>query len=733
MRRAVCHLAFVLLLAATAVAADPAQCWTARKLGKTAEADACFATLAASSNAYERAEGLWGQGSFDAANVSFREALLREPASTQVRVRWGRLFLERFNKEEAQQLFKEVLKVEEKHAGALLGMAILTAEGFSSKAEEFAKKAADADPRMLEAQELLARLALERNRLDEARTMGRKAVSMKPGEALDAMAVLAAADWLEDKPASEWEAKALAINPRYSEFYGIAARIFILHRRYRESIALYEKALKLDARNWRSRSEMGVNLMRLGRDQEAKQNLEACYEAGYRDAATVNTLRLLDSYSRFDLIKKGNTILRLNKKESEALRIYVQAELDRAITTYDRKYKTKLTEPFQLELYPDHEDFAVRTMGLPGLGALGVAFGDTVAMDSPSARPPGEFHWASTLWHELSHVYVLKLTEHKVPRWFTEGISVHEETQVSKEWGDRLDPPILKAVREKTLLPVAELDQGFQQPDTPTQVIVSYFQAGRIVDYIVETWGWEKILAMIADFKQMKPTADVVQAQLGLPAAEFDRKFLAWLDAQVGKMANDFSEWEKQMPAVVKAAQTQDWDTVLAKGPAVRDLYPEYVGKKSAYELLADAWMFKKEPAKAIDELWRYTRKGGRDPGILKRLASLLTAQKRDKEAADVLARINHIYPLDPKLHDNLGGLYAKLGNKKGAITEFNALVAMKPVDLAGAHLKLAKAYRANNQTEEATNQVFLALEVAPGYKEAQKVLLELTGGNPNE
>jgi tetratricopeptide (TPR) repeat protein len=733
MRRAVCHLAFVLLLAATAVAADPAQCWTARKLGKTAEADACFANLAASANAYERAEGLWGQGAFDAANVSFREALLREPASTQVRVRWGRLFLDRFNKEEAQQLFKEVLKVDEKHAGALLGMAILTAEGFSSKAEEFAKKAAEADPKMLEAQELLARLALERNRLDEARTMGRTAVSMKPGEALDAMAVLAAADWLEDKPASEWETKALAINPRYSEFYGIAARIFILHRRYRESIALYEKALKLDARNWRSRSEMGVNLMRLGRDQEAKQNLEACYEAGYRDAATVNTLRLLDSYSRFDLIKKGNTILRLNKKESDALRIYVQAELDRAISTFDRKYKTKLTEPFQLELYPDHEDFAVRTMGLPGLGALGVAFGDTVAMDSPSARPPGEFHWASTLWHELSHVYVLKLTEHKVPRWFTEGISVHEETQVSKEWGDRLDPPILKAVREKTLLPVAELDQGFQQPDTPTQVIVSYFQAGRIVDYIVETWGWEKILAMITDFKQMKPTAEVVQAQLSLPAAEFDKKFLAWLDAQVGKMANDFSEWEKQMPAVVKAAQAQDWDTVLAKGPAVRDLYPEYVGKKSAYELLADAWMFKKEPAKAIDELWRYARKGGRDPGILKRLASLLTAEKRDKEAADVLARINHIYPLDPELHDNLGGLYAKLGNKKGAITEFNALVAMKPVDLAGAHLKLAKAYRANNQTEEATNQVFLALEVAPGYKEAQKVLLELTGGNPNE
>ncbi len=46
----------------------------------------------------------------------------------------------------------------------------------------------------------------------------------------------------------------------------------------------------------------------------------------------------------------------------------------------------KLNGPVQVELYPDHEDFAVRTMGMPGLGALGVTFGEVVAMDSPSKR-----------------------------------------------------------------------------------------------------------------------------------------------------------------------------------------------------------------------------------------------------------------------------------------------------------------------------------------------------------
>ncbi len=40
----------------------------------------------------------------------------------------------------------------------------------------------------------------------------------------------------------------------------------------------------------------------------------------------------------------------------------------------------------------------------------------------------------------MSHVYILTATNHRVPRWFTEGLAVHEETQASPEWGDRITP-----------------------------------------------------------------------------------------------------------------------------------------------------------------------------------------------------------------------------------------------------------------------------------------------------
>ena len=47
------------------------------------------------------------------------------------------------------------------------------------------------------------------------------------------------------------------------------------------------------------------------------------------------------------------------------------------------------------------------------------------------------------------------------------------------------------------MLPVAELDRGFIRPSYPAQVVVSYFQAGRICDFIKEKWGYEKLIAMM--------------------------------------------------------------------------------------------------------------------------------------------------------------------------------------------------------------------------------------------
>ena len=69
---------------------------------------------------------------------------------------------------------------------------------------------------------------------------------------------------------------------------------------------------------------------------------------------------------------------------------------------------------------------------MPGLGALGVTFGDSHRDGQPVRPQARHFHWASTLWHEMNHVFMLTATNHRVPRWFTEGLAVHEETEATR-------------------------------------------------------------------------------------------------------------------------------------------------------------------------------------------------------------------------------------------------------------------------------------------------------------
>jgi cellulose synthase operon protein C len=541
------------------------------------------------------------------------------------------------------------------------------------------------------------------------------------------MAIHAAVELLADRSPDVWLDKIKKVNPGYAEGYVHVAHYLELNYRFEDAVAYDRKAIDADPKYWPARSQLGVELMRLGQEDEPLQQLEMCYNNGYRDAETVNSLRLLDSYKNFVTYKENGTILRLGKSEADLLHPYYAAELQRILATYDKKYKMKLSGPVQVEVYPNHEDFAVRTMGMPGLGALGVTFGQVVAMDSPSARKPGDFNWGSTLWHEMSHVYILSATNGRVPRWFTEGLAVHEETQVSPEWGDHMSPEILVAIRDKKLLPVAKLDRGFIFPEYPAQVVVSYFEAGSICDYIHAQWGEGKLLDMVHSYAARKTTPEVIQADLGVSPEAFDKQYLAWLNERYGKTVEAFDEWQKLLEHLVAVAKQNQYDEVLREGEVVRNMYRQYIGDANAYQFLANADLAKGDKKAAAAVLTDYEKMGGEDPSILKKLASLEEELGQPKEAAATLDRINYIYPVhDEDLHRHLGDLWFAQANYPGAIREYTALVALNPLDKAGAQFSLAQAYYASGQRDKAEESVLAALEAAPGYRPAQKLLLEI-------
>lgn len=667
----------------------------------------------------EQAEALWKAHKTQEANNAFRALVARNPNNPDYKVRWGRLLAEGNNPKDANDLFNEALELKKDYPPALLGRALLMADQFESGATKLAEKALEGDPKLVEAQELLARMALEDNNNPKAIEQANKALAIDPNS-VQGKAILATIDWLNDKKETQWD-------PHAAKGYETAGHFFVINRRYPEGIEYYRKALALDPQLYSARSQLGINLMRLGQDVEAKQQLEECYNNGFKDAATVNSLTLMDSYKNFVTYKTDRTILKLQKKEAELLHPYFEREMLRIIDTYEGKYKMKLDRPVQVEVYPDHEDFAVRTLGMPGLGALGVTFNYSIAMDSPSGRPPGQFHWASTLWHEMSHVFTLTATGSRVPRWFTEGMAVHEETAVNPEWGDRLSPDIIRAIKEKKLLPIAELDRGFVHPTEPSQVIVSYFQGGRICDYINDKWGWDTLLAMLHDFGAGEETRDVVRKELKIEPEEFDKRFIEFVENDTRKVVDNFDKWRAGVKELNELSKKKDYDAVIEKGTPLRDLYPDYVEGASVYEFLASAYKEKKNKPAEIAELERYVKAGGRNPPTIMALAKDLEEAGNKKEAAAVLERLNYIYPMENEQHQMLGVLWLEQGNLAGAIREFQAVVAHKPLDPAQAHYDLARAFSANHQSAQAKEEVFAALETAPGFRPAQRLLLELS------
>ena len=195
----------------------------------------------------------------------------------------------------------------------------------------------------------------------------------------------------------------------------------------------------------------------------------------------MNTLRVLDKLKDFASTRATapDIVTWLDKKEARARCAPTSKKVTRqSIATFSKRYGFTPQQPVTIEIYPNHDDFAVRTAGLPGIGLLGVTFGYLVAMDSPSGRAAGDFHWGSTLWHEMAHVFTLSVTDHRVPRWLSEGISVFEEWRTGPTPGIAVSPRALDVFRDGKFLPVATLDEGFIRPDYEDQVQVSYMQSG---------------------------------------------------------------------------------------------------------------------------------------------------------------------------------------------------------------------------------------------------------------
>ena len=684
---------------------------------------------------------------FKDANSYFRDANKLAPNDPDINAAWGELFLDKHNPADAMKSFQEALRVDDSHVGALIGAAEVNTGMNPPAARAALERALKINANSVPALLLQAELALDDRERDRARESIKKALAVNPNS-LEARSLDAAIARLEDKTA-EFDRLAqdvLKINPGYGEVYRVAGDHLARNYRFDEAVTLVRRALTLDADNTRAYSDLGTHLLRTGDEPGARVALERAFKGDAFDQTTFNQLDLLDTIDKFVTITDGDIIMRLDPAEVGVMREYAMPLAKEALGTLQKLYDFKVTGPILIEMFPKHDQFAVRTIGLPGfIGALGACFGRVVTLDSPNAREPGEFHWGETLWHEVAHVITLQMSKNRLPRWLSEGISVWEERRARPEWGREMDMSFAQAINEDKVLKLKVLNEGFSDPRL---ISLSYYQASLVVDHIVDTYGEPKLRDLIRSYGEGLETEAAVKESLGVSLDQLQEGFDARLEKQYAtlrkslqtpkveskptpddlkKLAETNPEsFAVQMQLAVALHQAKDPKGAIQALERAAKLAPTATGDNNPNKMIAAIAGEMKDEPRQIQALDALLKVDASDVESARQLAKLLDSVKDDRRSEEAYRRVIGIDPFDRDAQTAYGRLALKRKDNDAAVRAFRAALARNPPDRAQAHVDLAEAYVSAGQAAEAKKEILAALEIAPSFEKAQDLLLKI-------
>ncbi|MGZ3429168.1 MAG: tetratricopeptide repeat protein, partial [Polyangia bacterium] len=583
-------------------------------------------------------------------------------------------------------------------------------------------------------------------------------------EDVDARTVVGAVAFLRDDVRG-YEAErdhVLATNPHAWEFFHGVAELLVKEHRYVEANALEEQALKAEPKSWVALAAIGSNWLRLGEDQKG---VEALREAWKRDPYNVRTYNLLRLFE--DVIPKEYVLVegtpfrfRVTKREQAVLLHYVKPFVEREYAELVKRYGFRPEGPLTIELYANPEHYAVRTVGLPGLEALGVTFGKVVTGMSPMG---GRFNWGLMLWHEVAHIFSIQLSRARVPRWFTEGLSEYETARLDPTWTRRTHAELWHAVQEKRLLSVGDLNLGFTRARDVSHMVVTYHQAAEEVMFLVERFGFDVVPKALKLFAQGMQTAEVIPAITGMTLKAYDAAFEAALRARLKPYQNnfyvktsDFSDVEALRDQIAGHPDDARAKGLMAmallkaqQGDEAQKLIDKALQNPTAPEVqLAAAQIFvarkERAPAKALlnvliaehhdgydARLWlgKLATDEGDLPEAKKQLALAKTfdpesaepyvllakaLMKSDVDAAAVeLEKAAELEVMEASIPKTLVELYAKKQRWADVVRAARLSQFIDPYDV-DVHSALAQALFALGRPAEARAEIDLALACAP-------------------
>jgi tetratricopeptide (TPR) repeat protein len=614
----------------------------------------------------------------------------------------GAIFREKYAASEAADSYDIILKRDPWQPDALAGLAMVHLEELRlAAAAKSAEAALQTNPRHPEAHGVLARIALVEGRraeaLDRVRTQVLKVHPRHPV----GLAVVAGAALSADDPAGFKQARDEALTFAPTAFYLALSDLLVSMHLYEQTEVVLAEAVARDAADASLQSAHGLNLLRLGKETEGRAALGKAWKRDRFNERTRNTLDLYDQRidQHYTDVSDADLRLRLPKEDAEHVQTDYVALIARARKALDQRYGMH-PGPLRIEVFADPRDFSVRTIGVPSLGAVGVCFGDLITSVGPYG---GTHNFHQVLWHELAHVYAVKLSKGRVPRWFTEGLSEWESEIADPSWARESAELLAEARRAGRLRKLGELDLAFLRATSAIMMEVAYATAAWSMRYLGETYGLPKLTEILKGYATGATTEELFKKHLGkdMPVveAEFDRWMNARLDATI-------SGWHPTKPgarakpdardALYKQAAGQirgkDFTTAArtlqqliqkdGDGFRPRMLLGEVLLQgpqwKSAQPHFEKARGFQREAIEPIIRLAEVARRSGDIPAEKQRLRDGLAIDGMSFDPAARLTMLAVITKDDPAL--------------ALALDRATAIAPLHPLTLAAQSLKAARA-----------------------------------------
>jgi tetratricopeptide (TPR) repeat protein len=703
-----------------------------------------------------------------------------DPGNRDVYLATGELALGKHDFELAAKLFQEGLKKFPDDPDLLFGVAKSYATSEREVMLRTLDRALKFNPNHVPSLLLIADHLVDAEEYAASEKMLQRALAVNPAHP-EAWAYRAILAHLRSDAGAEKSARASALqswagNPAVDHLIGKK-----LSQKYRfaEGAAAQRQALRFDPAFLPAKSQLAQDLLRLGEEAESWLLADEVYRDDGYDVTAFNQVTLKDSMAKFQTLTNAHFILRMSAAEAAIYGAKVLALLGRARTVLCAKYGIELTRPTIVEIFPEQKDFAVRTFGMPGgAGYLGVCFGSVITANSPASQAAHPANWEAVLWHEFCHVVTLSLTKNKMPRWLSEGISVYEERLANPVWGQRMTPRYREMILGQELTPVGDLSAAFLAPKSDMHLQFAYYESSLAVEFLVQQFGADKLKAILGDLARGVEINQAITTHTA-PLARIETDFAAFAKDRATKLAPglDFekpkpagpgtarapvppgielvepkardanllssngtstADWIKKSPTNFYALgqqarqliQAKKWAEAKAPLQKLIELYPGHVEPGNAYQQLAGIHRELKEAEAERAVLTKFTALDAEATDAFLRLMELSAAVKDWAAVAQNAERFLAVNPLLAAPHQQLARASEELGRTKPAIDEYQTLLLLDPADPADVHFRLGRLLHQSGDAA-AKRHVLQALEEAPRFREAHKLLLEIEAKSP--